>query len=138
MARPGFSGFPAVLTTDYLCCRVKMEKEKQQNKNNADDPQQPAAPSADAGGEQPGSGDGSGDGGGISLLLNNLPALLMDYYGHKHAAVRSVVPLHWQEAREEIDELVNEVRHAFVVCAPAICCRWAWQRPCAAFVWLDA
>ncbi|KAI7842831.1 hypothetical protein COHA_003577 [Chlorella ohadii] len=109
LARPGFSGFPAVLTTDYLCCRVKMEKEKQQNKNNADDPQQPATPSAVAGGEQPGSGDGGGDdGGGNSRLLNNLPAFLMDYYGSKHNAPSGMVPLHWQEGREEMDELVTE------------------------------
>ncbi len=85
-----------------------MEKKEQ---NVEQQPQQPAAPSAVAGGEQPGSGDGGGDdGSGNSRLLNNLPAFLMDYYGSKHNAPSGMVPLHWQEGREEMDELVTEVR----------------------------
>lgn len=72
---------------------------------------QPAAASDHAEGEQqPEGGNGGSDGGGTSRLLNSMPSFLMDLYGSKHAApIPGVVPLHWQEARDELQSLVDEV-----------------------------
>lgn len=82
-------------------------------------------------GEQPGNGaGGSGDGGSGSRLLNAMPAFLMDYFGSKHAAIDGVVPLHWQDGQEEVQQLVGEVRTAEPA-LPDLCseldCRAAMQ-----------
>ncbi|PRW60451.1 MYND finger domain containing [Chlorella sorokiniana] len=61
------------------------------------------------GGGQPGGGeDPSGGSSGNPRLLDAMPAFLMDYFGSKHAALDGVVPLHWQDGREEVQELVEE------------------------------